>query len=98
MNFFYLCTVMKSWRWLGECLHSFGCDLGIVKTSFPQYLQRNFSGGRVLITRGVAGLPIDKQLNVIEKVRNFNNFNKDNDPNDEHDFGAFGGDDVRFSR
>ena len=52
-------------------------------------LRQNFTSGRVLITRGVAELPIDKQLNIIEKVRNFNNFNKDNAPYDEHDFGAF---------
>ncbi len=52
-------------------------------------LQQNFIGGRVLIKRGVAELPIDKQLKVSEKVRNFSNFNNDNDQNDEHDFGAF---------
>lgn len=52
-------------------------------------LRQNFTGGRVLITRGVAELPTDKQLKVTEKVRNFSNFNKDNDPYGEHDFGAF---------
>lgn len=52
-------------------------------------LRQNFTGGRVLITQGVAELPIDKQLEVIEKVRNFSNFNQDNDPNGKHDFGAF---------
>lgn len=43
--------------------------------------RQKFTGGRVLITRGVAELPIDKQLEIIEKVRNFNDFNKNNDPN-----------------
>lgn len=52
-------------------------------------LRQNFSGGRVLITRDVAELPIDKQLEITEKVRNFSNFNQDNDPNGEHDFGSF---------
>ena len=52
-------------------------------------LRQNFSGGRVLITQGIAELPNDKQLAVIEKVRNFSNFNQNNDPNGEHDFGAF---------
>ena len=51
--------------------------------------RQKFTGGRVLITRGVAELPIDKQLEIIEKVRNFNDFNKNNDPYNEHDFGAF---------
>ena len=59
-------------------------------------LRQNFTGGRVFITRGVAGLPTDKQLEVMEKVRNFNNFNKSNDPNGEHDFGAFDVDGVTY--
>jgi len=59
-------------------------------------LRQNFSGGRVLITRGVAELPIDKQLEITEKVRNFSDFNKDNDPNGEHDFGAFDVDGVTY--
>lgn len=59
-------------------------------------LRQNFTGGRVLITRGVAELPIDKQLNIIEKVRNFSNFNQDNDPNGEHDFGAFDVDGITY--
>lgn len=59
-------------------------------------LRQNFTGGRVLITRGVAELPIDKQLNIIEKVRNFSYFNKANDPNGEHDFGAFDVDGITY--
>lgn len=59
-------------------------------------LRQNFSGGRVLITRGVAELPIDKQLEITEKVRNFSNFNQDNDPNGEHDFGSFDLDGVIY--
>ncbi|MBQ7659986.1 MAG: DUF3768 domain-containing protein [Alphaproteobacteria bacterium] len=59
-------------------------------------LRQNFTGGRVLITRGVAELPIDKQLEIMEKVRNFSNFNKDNDPNGEHDFGAFDVDGITY--
>ena len=52
-------------------------------------LRQTFTGGRVLITRGVAELPTDKQLEIMERVKNFNQFTKDNDPNGEHDFGAF---------
>lgn len=59
-------------------------------------LRQNFSGGRVLITRGVAELPIDKQLEITEKVRNFSNFNQDNDPNGEHNFGSFDLDGVTY--
>lgn len=59
-------------------------------------LRQNFTGGLVLITRGVAELPIDKQLEVIKKVHNFSNFNKDNDPNGEHDFGAFDVDGIIY--
>lgn len=59
-------------------------------------LRQNFTGGRVLITCGVAELPTDKQLEIMEKVRNFSNFNKDNDPNGEHDFGAFDVDGITY--
>lgn len=59
-------------------------------------LRQNFTGGRVLITRGVAELPIDKQLEITEKVRNFSYFNKANDPNGEHDFGAFDVDGITY--
>ena len=59
-------------------------------------LRQNFTGGRVLITRGVAELPIEKQLEITEKVRNFSNFNQDNDPNGEHDFGSFDFDGVTY--
>lgn len=59
-------------------------------------LRHNFTGGRVLITRDVAELPIDKQLEITEKVRNFSDFNKDNDPNGEHDFGAFDIDGITY--
>lgn len=52
-------------------------------------LRQNFTGGRVLITRGVAELPTDKQLEIMQKVQSFNNFNASNDPYGEHDFGAF---------
>lgn len=52
-------------------------------------LRQNFTGGRVLITRGVAELPTDKQLEIMQKVQSFNNFDASNDPYGEHDFGAF---------
>ena len=52
-------------------------------------LRQNFSGGRVMLTKGVAGLPLATRLKVMQKVKSFNNFNVSNDPYGEHDFGAF---------
>lgn len=51
-------------------------------------LRKSFSGGKVLITRGVADLDIEEQLQIIRLVQNFNQFTPDNDPYGEHDFGA----------
>ena len=59
-------------------------------------LRQTFTGGRVLITRGVAELPTDKQLEIMERVKNFNQFTKNNDPNGEHDFGAFDIDGITY--
>ena len=52
-------------------------------------LRQNFSGGRVILTKGVAGLPLATRLKIMQKVQSFNNFNASNDPYGEHDFGAF---------
>ncbi len=43
--------------------------------------------GRVLLTRGIAGLSQDDQSGIIDLVKNFGKFTKDNDPYGEHDFG-----------
>jgi hypothetical protein len=40
-----------------------------------------------VVTRGVASLPPETQIRLIEAVRNFDDFNEDNDPWKEHDFG-----------
>jgi Protein of unknown function (DUF3768) len=42
---------------------------------------------RVLITAGVAALPLEDQIAICRKVREFNAFDDDNDPHGEHDFG-----------
>lgn len=52
-------------------------------------LRLNFFGGKVMVTRGVADLPLATRLKIMQKVQSFNNFNASNDPNGEHDFGAF---------
>ena len=47
------------------------------------------TGGRVLLTAGVNGLPSDVRGMVIRRVATFSDFNPDNDPHGEHDFGNF---------
>jgi hypothetical protein len=53
----------------------------------------SFQGGRVVMTQGVAELPLDIKARLILAVQSFNTFNRDNDPHREHDFGeiALGG-------
>ncbi len=48
-----------------------------------------FVGGQVVMTRGVADLPLDVRARLILAVQSFSNFTKDNDPHGEHDFGSF---------
>jgi Protein of unknown function (DUF3768) len=47
-----------------------------------------FVGGQVVMTRGVADLPLDVKARIILAVQSFSNFTKDNDPHGEHDFGS----------
>jgi hypothetical protein len=47
------------------------------------------TGGRVMITAGVDGLPSDVKAMVIRRVATFSGFTADNDPHGEHDFGSF---------
>ena len=48
-----------------------------------------FVGGQVVMTAGVAALPLDVKARVILAVQSFSKFNADNDPHHEHDFGSF---------
>jgi hypothetical protein len=52
-------------------------------------LRRTFTGGKVVMTEGVAALPQGELAQVLEGVRTFDEFTKDNDPHGEHDFGNF---------
>ena len=47
-----------------------------------------FVGGRVLITAGVAELPVDTKARLLLAIQSFANFNNENDPYGEHDFGS----------
>ncbi len=46
------------------------------------------SGGRMLMTAGIAALPRDEQCAVVAAVQAFDAFDPGNDPHREHDFGA----------
>jgi hypothetical protein len=47
-----------------------------------------FVGGQIVMTQGVAELPIDTKACVILAVQSFDKFTEDNDPHREHDFGS----------
>lgn len=48
-----------------------------------------FIGGQVLLTAGVAELPIDVKAKALLMVKAFSAFTQGNDPHGEHDFGSF---------
>jgi uncharacterized protein DUF3768 len=47
-----------------------------------------FVGGRVLLTAGVAELPVETKTKLLLAVQSFSDFTSDNDPHHEHDFGS----------
>ena len=49
----------------------------------------SFSGGKVLMTCGVAELPDMVRASALKLVAEFDRFTEDNDPSGEHDFGIF---------
>ena len=59
------------------------------KTLKIRFLNDQFrrQGGRVLMTSGVASLPLPQQITLMNLVRTFDDFGEDNDPYGEHDFG-----------
>ena len=48
-----------------------------------------FIGGQVVMTQGVAELPLDEKARIILAVQGFAAFDPENDPHGEHDFGNF---------
>jgi hypothetical protein len=50
--------------------------------------RQSFVGGAVLLTRGVAALPVSIRRRLLAAVRAFDEFEPGNDPYGEHDFGA----------
>jgi Protein of unknown function (DUF3768) len=52
-------------------------------------LRREFMGGQIYLTEGVAAILQNERRAVITALREFDDFSPDNDPYGEHDFGAF---------
>ncbi len=50
-----------------------------------------FIGGQVVLSAGVADLPLGVRAQVVLKVQNYADFTPDNDPYGEHDFGSYEG-------
>ena len=55
---------------------------GLARTGQPA------APGRYLMTRGVASLSMEAQVEILDRVRNFTDFKPANDPHREHDFGS----------
>jgi Protein of unknown function (DUF3768) len=45
--------------------------------------------GRIYVTAGIAALPMQDQVEIMSRVREFADFTADNDPYGQHDFGSF---------
>ncbi len=50
-------------------------------------LRRTSTGGRIVLTAGVAALPPETVAAIVLGVQRFDGFSVDNDPHGEHDFG-----------
>ena len=60
--------------------------------------RRSLSGGRVMMTQGIAALSNERIARLMQIIRTYDRFDHANDPHGEHDFGAFedGGDRFFF--
>ena len=50
--------------------------------------RQTFSGGKVMMTQGIASLSQGEKAEVLAGVQRFDTFCPGNDPHGEHDFGA----------
>lgn len=46
------------------------------------------TGGRIVMTPGIAALDVVKRMALQNAVQRFDKFDEDNDPHHEHDFGS----------
>lgn len=51
-------------------------------------LRQTGTGGRIMLTAGIAALPPETVAAIVLAVQRFDSFSPDNDPYGEHDFGA----------
>ncbi len=51
--------------------------------------RQNFTGGKAVMTPGIAAMGQEAVQRLVLTVATFNNFCTANDPHGEHDFGAF---------
>jgi hypothetical protein len=58
--------------------------------------RRTFRGGRVMMTQGVAALPVPLQAELLSAIRAFDDFTADNDPWAEHDMASVTIGEMRF--
>ncbi len=56
---------------------------------FRQSEVRSGIPGTHVHTQGIAALRLDRRLEVLMRVRDFEDFTQENDPYGEHDFGSF---------
>jgi hypothetical protein len=63
-------------------------DKGVRIRELNDELRRTFTGGKIVMTDGVAALPEADLAQLLAKVRSFAEFTSENDPYGEHDFGS----------
>lgn len=61
-------------------------------------LRTTFTGGQVVVTRGIQSLDESVRAEILAAVKKFDAFTEDNDPRHEHDFAAIevGGQTIFF--
>jgi Protein of unknown function (DUF3768) len=87
---FAACRRTKAKMLMGETM----TNVATLKTStrirvLNDNFRSTFLGGKIVMSAGVADLPMGVRAQVVVKVQNFVDFNEDNDPYGEHDFGSF---------
>jgi hypothetical protein len=60
------------------------------------HLRKFFTGGKIMLTSGVAELDDAKKADVLNAMRLFSKFNAANDPHSEHDCAIFEVDGERY--